>query len=198
MVFNICLENYSLYVFKCLSLLLFIITWNWGFIRTKVWILAISCDDIKISCGFKCSFFIYNYESLSLLISLFVPPVYFWFITKYLCILLVFQNVRLSQLFLHFLFHEFLDPGAGRDQGQEEKGTTEDEMAGWHHRLDGDESEWTLGVGDGQGGLACCDSWGRKELDTAERLNWTELSLVFIFPSCCHLVTFEFTLLLFF
>ena len=103
--------------------------------------MAISCDDIKISCSFKCSFFIYNYESLSLLISLFVPPVYFWFITKYLCILLVFQNVRLSQLFLHFLFHEFLDPGAGRDQGQEEKGTTEDEMAGWHHRLDGDESE---------------------------------------------------------
>ena len=49
---------------------------------------------------------------------------------------------------------------AGRDSGQEEKGTTEDEMAGWHHRLDGCESEWTLGVGDGQGGLACCDSWG--------------------------------------
>ena len=64
---------------------------------------------------------------------------------------------------------------AGRDQGQEEKGTTEDEMAGWHHWLDGRESEWTLGVGDGQGGLACCDSWGCKESDTTERLNWTEL-----------------------
>ena len=50
------------------------------------------------------------------------------------------------------------DPNAGRDWGQEEKGTTEDEMAGWHHRLDGHESEWTPGVGDGQGGLACCDS----------------------------------------
>ena len=50
----------------------------------------------------------------------------------------------------------------------------QDEMAGWHHRLDRRESEWTPGVGDGQGGLACCDSWGRKESDTTERLNWTE------------------------
>ena len=50
----------------------------------------------------------------------------------------------------------------------------EDEMAGWHHWLDGRESAWTLGVGDGQGGLACCDSWGRKESDMTERLNWTE------------------------
>ena len=48
---------------------------------------------------------------------------------------------------------------------------TEDEMAGWHHGLDGRESERTPGVGDGQGGLACCDSWGRKESDTAESLN---------------------------
>ena len=60
---------------------------------------------------------------------------------------------------------------AGRDWGQEEKGTTE--MAGWHHWLNGRESEWTLGVGDGQGGLACCNSWGRKESDTTERLNWS-------------------------
>ena len=66
------------------------------------------------------------------------------------------------------------DSDAGRDWGQEEKGTTEDEMAGWHHWLDGRESEWTPGIGDGQGGLACCDSWGLKELDTTERLNWTE------------------------
>ena len=63
------------------------------------------------------------------------------------------------------------DPDAGRDWGQEEKGTTEDEMAGWHHRLDGHEFEQTLGVGDGLGGLACCNSWGRKESDTTERLN---------------------------
>ena len=67
------------------------------------------------------------------------------------------------------------DSDAGRDWGQEEKGTTEDEMAGWHHQLDGREFEWTLGVGDGQGGLACCDSWGCKELDTTEQLTWTEL-----------------------
>ena len=66
------------------------------------------------------------------------------------------------------------DPDAGRDWGQEEKGMTEDETAEWHHRLDGRESEWTPGVGDGQGGLMCCDSRGRKESDTTERLNWTE------------------------
>ena len=55
------------------------------------------------------------------------------------------------------------DSDAGRDWGQEEKGMTEDEMAGWHHCLDGRESGWTPGVGDGQGVLTCCDSWGRKE-----------------------------------
>ena len=68
------------------------------------------------------------------------------------------------------------DSDAGREWGQEEKRRTEDEMAGWYHWLNGCESEWTPGVGDGQGGLACCDSWGRKELDTTERLNWTELN----------------------
>jgi len=67
------------------------------------------------------------------------------------------------------------DSDAGRDSGQEEKGTTEDEIAGWHHWLDGRESQWTPGVGDGQGGLACCDSWGRKESDTTERLIWSDL-----------------------
>ena len=67
------------------------------------------------------------------------------------------------------------DPDAGKDWGQEEKGTTEDRMAGWHHQLDGREFEWTSGVGNGQGGLACCDSWSRKESDTTEWLNWTEL-----------------------
>ena len=57
-------------------------------------------------------------------------------------------------------------------------------MAGWHHWLYGHESEWTPGVGDGQGGLVCCDSWGRKESDTTEWLNWTELmsTCVFFFP----------------
>ena len=68
------------------------------------------------------------------------------------------------------------DPDAWRDWGQEEKGTTEDEMAGWHHRLDGHEFEQTQGVGDGQGGLACCDLWCRKELDMTKWLNWTELN----------------------
>ena len=55
---------------------------------------------------------------------------------------------------------------AGRDWGQEEKGMTEDEMAGWHHRFDGHESEQALGVGDGQGSLACCSPWGCKQLHT--------------------------------
>ena len=59
---------------------------------------------------------------------------------------------------------------ARRDWWQEEKGTTENEMAGWHHRLDGHEFEGTPGVGDGQGGLACCDSWGHKKLDMTEPL----------------------------
>ena len=66
------------------------------------------------------------------------------------------------------------DSDAGRDWGQEEKGMTEDEMAGWHHWLNGHESGGTLGVGDGQGGLACCGSWGLKESDMTEWLNWTE------------------------
>ena len=69
------------------------------------------------------------------------------------------------------------DSDAGRDWGKEEKGTTEDEMAGWHHGLDGRESAWTLRVGDGQGGLACRDSWGRKEPDRTERLNWTDWNI---------------------
>ena len=64
------------------------------------------------------------------------------------------------------------DTDAGKDWGQEEKGTTEDEMVGWHHWLNGHEFGWTPGVGDGQGGLACCSSWGHKESDTTERLNW--------------------------
>ena len=68
------------------------------------------------------------------------------------------------------------DSDAGRDWGQEKKRTTEDEMAGWHHWVDGRESEWTPVVGDGQGGLACCNSSGRKESDTTEWLDWTELN----------------------
>ena len=68
------------------------------------------------------------------------------------------------------------DPDAGKDWGQEEKGTTEDEMVGWHHQLDGRGFGWTPGVGNGQGGLACCGSWGHKVSDSSERLKWNELN----------------------
>ena len=67
------------------------------------------------------------------------------------------------------------DSDARRDRGQEEKGMTEEKMAGWNHQLSARESEWTPGVGDGQGGLACCDSWGHKESDTTEWMNWTDI-----------------------
>ena len=66
------------------------------------------------------------------------------------------------------------DPDAGKDWGREEKGTTEDGMVGWHHQLSGLGFGWTPGVGDGQGGLTCCGSWGLKESDTTEYLNWTD------------------------
>ena len=62
------------------------------------------------------------------------------------------------------------DPDPEKDWGQEKKGTTEDEMVGWHHRLNGHEFEQAPGVGDGQGGLVCCSPWGRTQLS-----NWTEL-----------------------
>ena len=67
------------------------------------------------------------------------------------------------------------NPDAGKDWRQEENGVTDDEMVGWHHWLDGHGFGWSPGVGDGQGGLACCGSWVLKELDTNEWLNWTEL-----------------------
>ena len=81
------------------------------------------------------------------------------------------------------------DPNAGKDSRQEKKGTTEDEMVGWHHQLSGHEFEQALGVGDGQGSVACCSPWGCKELDTTEWLNWTECAHVnlkllrYLFPS---------------
>ena len=67
------------------------------------------------------------------------------------------------------------DPDAGKNQRREKKGTTEDEMVGWHHRLNGHEFEQAPGVGDGQGSLVCCSPWGCKVLDTTEWLNWTEI-----------------------
>ena len=72
------------------------------------------------------------------------------------------------------------DPDPGKDWRWEEKGTTEDEMVGWHHWLNGHGFGWTPGVGDGQGGLACCGSWGWKESDTTEWLNWTELFILLV------------------
>ena len=75
------------------------------------------------------------------------------------------------------------DPDAGKDWRQEEKGMTEDKVFGWHHQHNGYEFEWTLGVGDGQGGLVCCGPWGCKELDMTERLNWTELKPKYIYPA---------------
>ena len=65
------------------------------------------------------------------------------------------------------------DPDAGKYLRREEKGSTEEEMVGWHHQLNGHEFEQALGVGDGQGGLACCCPWGHKQLDMTEWLNWT-------------------------
>ena len=79
------------------------------------------------------------------------------------------------------------DPGAGKDWGQEEKGMTEDEMVGWHHWLNGHESEQAPGVGDGQGSLACCSPWGHKDLDTTEQLNNNSfycITLILLFVSC--------------
>ena len=94
---------------------------------------------------------------------------------------------------------------AGRDWGQGQKGMTEDEMAGWHHQLDGHEFGWTPRAGDGQGGLVCCNSCGRKESDKTEWLNWTKLKVIIgIFFSYWHFLNcFEFVfvgllLLLFF
>ena len=74
------------------------------------------------------------------------------------------------------------DPDARKDWRQEEKGMTEDEMVGWHHWVDGHEFDQALGVGDGQGSLACCSSWGRKKLDTTKWLNWTELRVKKLSP----------------
>ena len=73
------------------------------------------------------------------------------------------------------------DPDTRKDWRREEKGVTEDEIVGWHHQLNGHEFEKTVVVGDGQGGLACCSPWGLKELDTTERLNWTERPLFYKF-----------------
>ena len=71
------------------------------------------------------------------------------------------------------------DPDVWKDWRQEKKGTTEDEIVGWHHWLDGHEAEQTLGIGDRQWSLACCSPWGHKESDMTEQLNWTELNILY-------------------
>ena len=78
------------------------------------------------------------------------------------------------------------DPDAGKDWGQKEKGTTEDEMVGWHHRLSGHEFEQIPGVGDGQGGLVYCSPWGCKESDMTEQLNWSVISEVESYFTLVH------------
>ena len=101
------------------------------------------------------------------------------------------------QYFGHLMWSAYSlekDPDPGKDWGQEEKGTTEDEMVGWYHQFNGHAFGWTPGVGDTQWGLGCCGSWSCKELDTTERLNWTELPcltnkvLTLIFNTLCDWV----------
>ena len=88
----------------------------------------------------------------------------------------------------YWLIGRVLD--AGKDWKWEEKGTTEDEMVGWHHRLDGHEFEWAPEVVDGQGRLACCSPWGYKDSDTTEWLNWTVTYLPFFLPFSLYLLFF--------
>ena len=88
------------------------------------------------------------------------------------------------------------DPDSRRDWGQEEKGMTEDEMVGWHHRLDGHGFRWPLEVGDGQGDLSCYSSWGCKQSDTTERLNWTELNCPYSWSVTAHIARLSKTELL--
>ena len=95
------------------------------------------------------------------------------------------------QYFGHLMWRTDEDCDAGKDWRQEEKGTTEDEMARWHHWLDGHEYEQALGVGDGQGSLECWSPWGSKESDTPEQLNWTELRQLWILCLgrwCCEVI----------
>ena len=99
-------------------------------------------------------------------------------------------NLKL-QYFGHLMRR--VDSDAGRDWRQEEKEKTGDEMAGWHHQFDGCEFDWTPGDGDGQRGLAFCDSWGHKQSVTTEWLNWTELNAYFDFPSLLFLWIFGYS-----
>ena len=128
----------------------------------------------------------------SILCSWFIPPfsiaplvttslftisiICFCFINKFICIFLHLYSMYI----IHLSFPVWLD------WRWEEKGTTEDEMVGWHHRLDVHGFGWTLGVGDGQRGLECWGSWVRKESDTTEWLNWTEYSTGYMLPQLSY------------
>ena len=88
------------------------------------------------------------------------------------------------------------DPDAGEDWRREEKGMTEDEMVGWHHRLSGHAFEQGLGVGEGQRGLACCGPQGRKESDMTEQLNWTDILTIWVFQSTIMIYLFNYYIFL--
>ena len=130
----------------------------------------------KVAIPFYIPLVTYEYSNFSAFSLTLVTVLFFFFLN--FSPLVKYEVVTQSDFDLHIPKSWLIgkDSDAGRDWGQEEKETPEDEMAGWHHRLDGREFQWTPGVGDGQGGLACCDSWGRKESDTTERLHWTELN----------------------
>ena len=120
----------------------------------------------------------------SCLLYFFLPPfednwLLFW-VPDVLCwhSKVVLWNFLSVQMFFWWIWK---DPDSGKDWRQEEKGTTEDKMVGWHHQPNGHGFGWTPGVGDGQGGLACCGSWGCKESGMTERLNWTELNLMLFY-----------------
>ena len=148
-----------------------------------------------------CVVFVYESSYLLFLFFFLVIPLYssYWMMTFLTAIQLCSMHflgafiVKYISLYLYFIKKSlyllwpldgknwFLrkDPDAKKVGRQEKKGTTEDEMVGWHHRLDGHEFDQALGVDDGQGGLVCCSPWGCKELDTTERLNRTELIIIY-------------------
>ena len=104
-----------------------------------------------------------------------------WTVKKAECEELMFLNCGVGEDSWESPGLIWKDPDAGKHWGQEEKGITEDEMVGWHHWLNGHGFGWTLGVGDGHGGLVCCGSRGCKELDTTEWLNWTQTKTHVVF-----------------
>ena len=167
---NVSQQNYWLIPFLFIFKRLWFFQWSCMDVKVGLWRKLSSKELMLLNCGVGQD----SWESLGLQGD---PTSPFWS-----------PGISLEGMMLKLKFQYFghlmwrVDSlektNAGRDWGQE-KGTTEDEIAGWHHRLDGREFRWTLGVGDGQGGLACCDSWDRKESDRTEQLNWTELKVLY-------------------